>query len=154
MPKLIQYRYILYGVALAFGANVAEAQTPAAAGTTPAAIKFDSASNHPTPNVATGPSAAAPAAARGGGVPANLQGVVTAEEFQKYLAFQQQLRSDPGIKEVNDRIMQHVQELQKLQTSLNRLRDAALAANPDAKAISDRIQDALTAASRKPLAPK
>lgn len=130
---------MLTGLALlTTGFCAAAAPAPAAPPPPVPGIRFPRAAP-----VAASPAVPAPAAPELS-VPPNLQHVVTAAEFHTYIEFQQQLRNDEAIRELNDRILVHVQELQKLQLQLNALRDKALARNPAAKAIGDRIQQALS----------
>ena len=68
-----------------------------------------------------------------------LNGIITPEEGAKLQAFQQQLSQDPAVKEMNARIGAQIKELQHLQAEANALREKLIAANPEIKAIQDKI---------------
>jgi hypothetical protein len=91
-----------------------------------------------------GSSAPAPAAPiQEAPLPKYLEGVVTVEEFKKYVEYQTYLRNQPEIKILNDKIMVHVKEMQVLQAELEVLRKKALESDLGAKEVGDKIQKAL-----------
>jgi len=71
-----------------------------------------------------------------------LPGNITAEEFEKYSAFQQKLNDDPKIKELNAQIADHLKEVRRLQANLHAARDQAMLADPEIKAIRDKLMSA------------
>jgi len=98
------------------------------------------------PKLASKPGAVAPAVTPANNevqLPKQLEGVVTVQEFKKYLEYQNSLRNQPEIKVLNDKIMVHVKEMQALQAELETLRKKALESNPGAKEVGDKIQKAL-----------
>lgn len=89
-----------------------------------------------------------PVAPAGSIVPQHLASVVTEEEFQLFLDFQNRLRDDPAIKSLTTEIMGHVEAMRKLQLDLNQARTKALDADPKAKAIAMKINEASSALPR------
>jgi len=71
------------------------------------------------------------------------QGIITDEEYKTFTAFQQQLNSDPAIKAINDKIAKLSQELQKLHAEASATREKLIAANPEVKAIQNKIAAAM-----------
>ena len=71
-----------------------------------------------------------------------LSGIISQEEYAKFTAFQQQLNDDPTIKALNASITGHIKALQQLQTEVHAAREKLIAANPDIKAIRDKMMSA------------
>jgi hypothetical protein len=108
-----------------------------------------SAADSPTPSPATAaaatPAASAPAAAPAPKVtplqlPKALEGVITQQEFEAYIKFQQDLRENPEIKALNDQIRAKRNEMFDLQKKSQAAVQATLEAHPDIKAIADKIK--------------
>jgi len=72
----------------------------------------------------------------------SVDSILSPEELQKYTAFQQQLNDDPAIKELNAKIVAVNKELHQLQAESRALHEKLLAANPEIKAIRDKIMTA------------
>lgn len=132
--KLARVALASFAVALSAAAQTVQSSKPEAAATKTAA---------PAAHVPVAPPAAAITPAKGPiTLPPNLVGVVTPDEFQKYMDAQVRLRADPVIKGLEDKIKVHMESMQKIQTELNAARAKALAADPQAKAAADKITEA------------
>jgi hypothetical protein len=68
-----------------------------------------------------------------------LAGVITPEEYQTFISFQQHLNEDPSIKALNARISELSKELQQLHREAFAMREQLWAANPEIKAIREKI---------------
>jgi hypothetical protein len=106
---------------------------PAAASLKPAAVEpaaASAATTTPTPH-ATVPQ-----------LPKPLEGVVTQEEYETFVKFQQGLREDPEIKDMNTQIRAKMNEMLELQKKVQLAQQKAVEARPDIKAIADKIMKA------------
>ena len=126
--------------------------TPEAMKSMPVAVSSQSPQGTLTKNVVgvagVQPTAPNPSTTNQGfSIPKALEGVVTVEEFKKYLEYQTALRNQPEVKILNDKIMVHVKEMQVLQGELDVLRKKAMESNPGAKEVGDKIQNALRKAA-------
>src|SRR5450631_4091816 len=93
---------------------------------------------------APGAAVAAPAAAPAPHVvplqlPRALEGFVTLEEYTTYVKFQQGLRDDPEIKATSLQIRAKMNEMLELQKKVQQAQQKAIEANPEIKAIYDKI---------------
>jgi hypothetical protein len=77
-------------------------------------------------------------------------GFVTQEEFEAFVKFQQGLRENPEIKALNAQIREKMNEVIALQKQVQLAQQKAVDANPDIKAIADKITKAR---ARPPVAP-
>jgi len=109
------------------GADTPAASKPAAAAT--------SATATPAPAAALPPRPQPPAPM----LPRSLEGVVTQDEFTTYVRFQQGLREDPEIKALNVQIRGKMNEMLELQKKVQMAQQKAVEANPEIKAIADKI---------------
>jgi hypothetical protein len=73
-------------------------------------------------------------------LPKALEGVITQEEFEAYIKFQQGLRENPEIKALGDQIRAKRAEMLDLQKKAQAAAQAELEAHPDIKAIQDKIK--------------
>ena len=73
-------------------------------------------------------------------LPKPLEGVITQEEFETYVKFQQQVREDPDMKALNDQIIAKRKEVYELQKKAQAAVQAMIEANPEIKAIADKIK--------------
>jgi len=78
-----------------------------------------------------------------------LQGIISADEYKAYTAFQQQINEDPAIKEINAKLAKLTKEIQQLRTKANATREKLISANPEIKAIRDKIMEAMHARASK-----
>ena len=117
-------------VALAVRLSGADAPTPvpAAATASPAATSPAAVAPAPAPKVMPLQ------------LPKALEGVITQEEFEAYIKFQQEIREDPVIKDLNNQIRAKRNEMFDLQKKAQAAVQASLEAHPDIKAISDKIK--------------
>ena len=112
----------------------------------------------PTPAEAVPPTGPKPAPGSGGPVPlmnvggpsapmmsSMLQGIISADEYKAYTTFQQQINEDSAIKEINAKLAKLTKEIQQLRTEANATREKLISANPEIKAIRDKIMDAMHA---------
>jgi hypothetical protein len=67
-------------------------------------------------------------------------GVITQDEYNAYVKFQQGLREIPEIKELNIQMRQKMSEMMELQKKSQAAQQKALEANPEIKAITDKIR--------------
>jgi hypothetical protein len=72
-------------------------------------------------------------------LPRSLDGIVTQDEFTAFVKFQQSLREDPEIKELNGQIRAKMIEMSELQKKVQLAQQRAIEAHPDIKAIADKI---------------
>jgi hypothetical protein len=84
-------------------------------------------------------------------LPKYLEGVVTLEEFQSFIKFQQEANDDPGSKELLGKIIELRKQLQQLQGEMAKRHAQALANHPEMRAIALKMQQAMFAHS--PMAP-
>jgi len=73
-------------------------------------------------------------------LPKALEGVITQEEFEAYIKFQQELRGNPEIKALNEQIRAKRNEMFDLQKKAQAAVQAELESHPDIKAIADKIK--------------
>ena len=73
-------------------------------------------------------------------LPKALEGVITQEEFEAYIKFQQGLREDPAIKALNDEMRAKRAEMYELQKKAQAAMQTELESHPDIKAIADKIK--------------
>jgi hypothetical protein len=73
-------------------------------------------------------------------LPKPLEGVITQEEFETYVKFQKQVREDPDMKALNDQILAKRKEMVELQKKAQAAVQAMIEANPEIKAIADKIK--------------
>jgi hypothetical protein len=73
-------------------------------------------------------------------LPKPLEGVITQEEFETYIKFQQHVREDPDMKALNDQIIAKRKEVYELQKKAQAAVQAMIEANPEIKAIADKIK--------------
>lgn len=105
-------------------------------------------SDAPAPVPAVTPAAANPAALPGATapkimplqLPKALEGVITQEEFESYIKFQQSLRENPDIKALTDQIRAKRAEMFDLQKKQQATMQTELESHPDIKAIVDKIK--------------
>ncbi len=83
-------------------------------------------------------------------LPKSLEGVITAEEFQSLIKFQQQVNESPQVKDLITKITALRQQLQQLQAELSKIRTQAVADNPGMKALADKVQQAMRAHAPMP----
>jgi len=104
-------------------------------------------SNSPTASPVPGPGGMGPAITKSGPptpmIAYMLQGILSDEEYKTYNAFQLHLNEDPAIKEINTRIAKLAKELQQLRMEANATREKLIAANPEIKAIQEKIATAM-----------
>jgi len=72
-------------------------------------------------------------------MPRSLGGVITQEEFTAYVKFQQSLREEPEIEELNTQIRAKINEVMEMQKKVQLAQQKAVEANPEMKAIVDKI---------------
>jgi hypothetical protein len=101
----------------------------------------------PVPTAAAKPAAIAPAAAPAVApkvapllLPKQLEGVITQEEFETYIKFQQEMRENPDIKAINNQIREKRIEMIDLQKKSQAAVQAQIDAHPDIKVITDKIK--------------
>jgi hypothetical protein len=78
-------------------------------------------------------------------LPHNLEGVVTLDEYKRYLSFNAKLRDDPSMKALYAQLMEHSQAIQKLQSQMNEARLKAQESDPEVKSVEERILKAMRA---------
>ena len=71
--------------------------------------------------------------------PPMLEGVISHEEYRKYVAYQQQISADPALKELEARIEDQIKELRRLRAEATAAREKLISANPEIMAIRDKI---------------
>jgi uncharacterized small protein (DUF1192 family) len=76
-------------------------------------------------------------------LPPMLQGVISADEYKEFTAFQQHVNDDPALKEINAKIATLAKELQQLRAEATATREKLIAANPEIKAIQDKIMSVM-----------
>ena len=64
--------------------------------------------------------------------PPMLEGIISPEEYRKYIAFQQHINEDPALK-----------ELRRLRAEATAVREKLISANPEVMAIRDKISGAV-----------
>lgn len=96
------------------------------------------------------PGGPSPMAPQTNALPKYLEGIITLDEFQSFMKFQQQVNDDPASKELIAKIIALRQQAQQLQAELSKMRGKALADNPGMKAIADKMQAAMLAHSPMP----
>ena len=108
------------------------ADTPAASAPTKAAT---APAVTPAAAPATAPQVVAPPQ-----LPRALVGVITQDEYVSYVKFQQSLRDLPEIKDLTAQIRQKMSEMIELQKKSQAAQQKAIDANPEIKAINDKIR--------------
>jgi len=83
-------------------------------------------------------------------MPAAIQGVVTPEEFGRYLSFLSDARSNPEIKDLNTQMAEHMRAMQEIQAKIEIARKKILDSDPAMKVIGDKIQAAIIRAQAAP----
>lgn len=71
------------------------------------------------------------------------EGIISHEEYRKYVTFQEHVDEDPAIKELNAEITGHMKEVRRLRAQTNAMREKLISANPEIKAIRDKISGAV-----------
>ena len=82
-----------------------------------------------------------------------LQGVISADEFKTYTAFQQQVNEDPAIKDIEAKIAKLTKDIQRLRMEANATRERLIASHPEIKVIQDKIMTAMPARALQGPAP-
>ena len=114
------------------------ADTPAAQPPVPAPAKTAAA---PAAEPAAAPAAApTPQVVAPPQLPKALEGVITQDEYVAYVKFQQGLRNLPEIKDLTAQIRQKMSEMIELQKKTQAAQQKAVEANPEIKAITDKIR--------------
>lgn len=75
--------------------------------------------------------------------PPMLEGIISPEEYRKYIAFQQHINEDPALKELDAKISDHLKELRRLRAEATAVREKLISANPEVMAIRDKISGAV-----------
>jgi hypothetical protein len=73
-------------------------------------------------------------------LPRSLEGVITQDEYAAFVRFQQGLREDPVIKDLSTQIHAKMSEMLALQKQIQAAQQKAIDANPDIKAIADKMK--------------
>jgi hypothetical protein len=76
-------------------------------------------------------------------VSTHLEGIISAEEYRKYVTFQQHINEDPALKELDAKISDHLKELRRLRAEATAVRERLISANPEVMAIRDKISGAV-----------
>ena len=129
-------RFTILAASLTLALHLSAADTPSAqpAAAVPkdvakAPAAAPAAAPAPTPRVTPTPQ-----------LPHALEGVITQDEYVTFVKFQQVLREDPEVKELSVQIRQKMNEMLELQKKSQVAQQKAIDANPEIKAIADKIK--------------
>jgi len=125
----------ILGVTLLMGVAVLRSSAQGTAPATPAA-------KNPPPG---GPSPSVVQPWKAGDLPAIYVGYVTKDEFQRICAYEDSIRADPEVAQLNKQVQALSAELQLLQAKLEGARKRVLKDNPAMDAIADKMRTAILA---------
>jgi hypothetical protein len=80
-----------------------------------------------------------------------LEGVITLEQLQAFLKFQQGVNEEPAVKDILGKLTALTQQVRQLQGELREARMKALTDNVEMKAIADKMQQAMRSHSAMPM---
>jgi hypothetical protein len=86
-------------------------------------------------------------------LPKYLEGVITLEQLQTLMKFQQQINEDPESTELIAKLKELTAQVRQLQGELTKHRTKAITDNPEMKAIADKMQEAMRSHSSMPFMP-